>query len=818
MISLPTSKTRTIDRVMPVFSIESNQYILQDGRVAIGFAVSGVEAEKPTMAHLDFMHHQFHGSLKMLPEGAIIQTFSGFYEQQYTSDIRGKSYFEEKTINYYNERTILNVDMYLFISIGQDDNQQHSPLNTFYALGKSVTQNPFQHIDKLQQKIERVASDFIRTLSLEEITFTRLKDDDLKKIALRYFNLELNPRFQPTNALRGFAAESTHLAIGEKRVNVISMSGQGSPIEPFARNKNGVICPWLFPLSVNLYFPHILSVAIRICKQEKKLSTLDSKAKIMGNLSFFMTQDNLIERNELLEFTEEIRAEKDLITDVNVSVILFSSDAQQQETYIQETVAAFKSCGGSECFIENVDTASLFLSCFPGNANQGYQWLMMSARNATMYLSFNNNYINQLEGDLLCDRQGTPLLVNLFNTRLSNQNAVAVGPTGSGKSFTQGWFMLQRYNRGEPQIVIDAGGTYKSLSLALGIKYYEYDPENPLKINPFLLPRRDDGTYILDAQKSIYLITLIKNCWKGTKEDIRQVELAILTDLVKQYYDRFNATLIHAPKSSVSVPKIAGFYQFIIDYMESHSDDAEYQKQRKSFDFDELLLCLRPFAVGQYKEIMNADEYEDLAGNLMIVFDIKNIKKNKMLYPIVAMMITEITLDQMQRYPKIAKWVYLDEAWSMLESMSEYVEEMYRTIRKAFGSITIITQTVYEIRESRIGEIIINNSSTKYILWHEVKDMVKPLCQYLSFTTHEMEKIMSLKVSDTARELFIKQGDYGKVYQLEVAPEPYAVLTSRAHERETLRDLTAKYNGNIFPAINEFVNLKKLGLLKPTQS
>ena len=118
----------------------------------------------------------------------------------------------------------------------------------------------------------------------------------------------------------------------------------------------------------------------------------------------------------------------------------------------------------SECFIESIDTANLFIANAPGNSDQNYRWLTMPGDNGAVYLNFITKYTSDLKGDLLTDRSGEPLLVNLFNEDLENQNAVVVGPTGSGKSFTMARFIVQRFDRGEPQIVIDVGGTYLSAS------------------------------------------------------------------------------------------------------------------------------------------------------------------------------------------------------------------------------------------------------------------------------------------------------------------------------------------------------------------
>ena len=812
MVSNDT-KDKTVDDIIPIFSVESNQLVLKDGRIAVGFSVSGVETEKLTAKQYDYMNTLIFGALKVLPDGTIIQKLDSYYFKEYDVSTKNKTYFQRRTIEHFSERSILLHDGYLFISIGQSIESERNAANTLFALGKSLRKNPFDKIVQRQVSIEQLAADFTTTLSgFEGIEFKRLNDDDLQDLYLKYYNLEFDSNNQPVDSLRTFTPSSTHAAVGEKRVNVITMSGKGSPLEPFARNMQNIMSPWVHPIANYLYFPHILSVSIKIMNKEQVLSGMDTTAKIIQNLDFFMSQDNRIKREEILDFTEEVRSENKNIVSTNVSVILYSTNDYEIEKNIQRTVAAFREMGSSECFIESLDTANLFIANAPGNSDQNYRWITMTGDNGAAYLNFVTKYSADLKGDLLCDRSGEPLLVNLFNEDLENQNAVVVGPTGSGKSFTIANFLVQRFDRGEPQIVIDVGGTYLSAFIALNGKYFEYDPEHPLKFNPFLIQREQDNTFSMNNDKSNFLTNLITVIWKGQDAVIRQHERSVLNELLLHYYVEYNKK-IKQNYSESFLPSLSGFYEYIIEYMNSHSEDIEYKKQAGSFNFNEFLLCLKPFAIGQYKDVLNSDEYEDLAAYKLICFDMKKIKSNPILYPVVGMMITELAADQLARYPKINKWIYMDEAWSMLsDTMTDFIELMYRTIRKNNGSMCIITQGINEIITSPIGKAIKINAATKIILRHTDTEEVATLSKEFAFTQHEKEKILSLAKTDNYREVFIKQGEYGKAYRLELPYAVQAILTSKPRERDKLRDLTAEY-GDIYAAIRQFVELKKTGKL-----
>lgn len=156
----------------------------------------------------------------------------------------------------------------------------------------------------------------------------------------------------------------------------------------------------------------------------------------------------------------------------------------------------------------------------------------------------------------------------------------------------------------------------------------------------------------------------------------------------------------------------------------------------------------------------------------------------------------------------------MDEAWSMLsEGMGDFVEMMYRTIRKNNGSMCIITQGVKEIEDSAVGPVIVANADTKIILNHQDTKQLDRVAAVLGFTKHELDKMRSIRVAKSWREIFIRQGEYGKIFRLEAAPNIYPLLTSKPAEREHLRDLTKSYGGNIAFAVRQFNEDKAEGLI-----
>ena len=812
------AKTVNYDAVFPVFSIENSSdggavAVMKDGRVALCYRFEGVEAESITDGEFDALSSAFYRASRTLPVGTVIQRLDAYHTKRHRipKGLREKTNapFTQQQHVHMQDKPVLHHAAYLCLSFGNERQPRTNAANTIWArLGLPMLKNPFDGIDALAERAERAAEEFAQSISLGQIRLTRLNEEELENLYLQYFNLDFDR--QPTTLNRSIQPDATFVGVGEKKVNVLTMVGQPSVIHNTQPGHTGVEAPFVSTLALDLQIPHLLVTSFLIEDTEKMISSLEFEQKINRNLDFLMTHENKIKMLELEDYIDGLRTDNKSLMSLNLSLVVWSSDNKLREKMVQQGIAAFRAMGGADVFVETMDTTNLFFALAPGNGYQNYRWLLMSGDNAACYLNCATNYRTANQGELLADRYGNPVLVNLFNTDLNNQNSVVVGPTGSGKSFTMGYFMLQRYEAGHRQIIIDVGGTYLSLMTALGGRYYQYDPQKPIKFNPFGIQMDADGNYIPDGDKINFLSTLLAIIWKGYKRPVRQAERSVLVRLIPIYYEWYNAQ----PEPPTTVPSLIGFYDFLYQYLKDNENSEELIRWNKAFDFAEFFTCLEPFVVGHYRDVLDASENEDISAYPLVCFDMARIKDNELLKSVVTMLITELSLDVIRRFPKDVKYLYMDEAWSMLsEGMGDFVEMMYRTIRKNNGSMCIITQGVKEIEDSTVGPVIVANADTKIILNHQDAKQLDRVSAVLGFTRHELEKMRSIRVTKTWREIFIRQGEYGKVYRLAAAPSIYPLLTSKPAEREHLRDLTKTYEGNIVYAVRQYNEDKAEGII-----
>jgi conjugal transfer ATP-binding protein TraC len=812
------AKSVNYDTVFPVFSIEQAPdglpvAVLKDGRVAVGYRFEGVETEGVTSGEYDALGAAFYRATRTLPVGTVIQRFDAYYNERHKmpKGMQQRAYapFTQQQHQHMQERPVLHHAAYLFISFGNEKQPRTNAANTIWTrLGLPILKDPFAGIDGLVERAERAANEFTQSIALGRLRLTRLDAEELEQLYFQYFNLEFGRK--PTALNRSVQPDATFVAIGEKKANVLTMIGQPSVIYNTQPGRTGVEAPFVSNLALDLQVPHILVTSFLIEDTEKVIGSLEFEQKVNRNLDFLMTHENKIKMIELEEYIDGLRTDNKSLISVNLSMIVWNTDSKVREGLIQRGIAAFRSMGGADVFVETMDTTNLFFALAPGNGYQNYRWLLMSGDNAACYLNCATNYRTANQGELLSDRYGNPVLVNLFDTDLNNQNSVVVGPTGSGKSFTMGYFMLQRYEAGRRQIIIDVGGTYLSLMTALGGRYYQYDPQKPIKFNPFGILLDGAGQYVPDGDKINFLSTLLAIIWKGYKRPVRQAERSVLVRLIPMYYEWYNAQV----EPPTPIPSLVGFYDFLYQYLKDNEGTEDLVRWHKAFDFAEFFTCLEPFVVGHYRDVLDAGENEDISAYRLVCFDMARIKDNELLKAVVTMLITELSLDTIRRYPKDIKYLYMDEAWSMLsEGMGDFVEMMYRTIRKNNGSMCIITQGVKEIEDSAVGPVIVANADTKIILNHQDTKQLDRVSAVLGFTKHELDKMRSIRVSKNWREIFIRQGEYGKVYRLEAAPNIYPLLTSKPAEREHLRDLTQTYRGNIVYAVRQFNEDKAQGVI-----
>lgn len=807
---------KQLSDVIPLLRIENDLLVLKDGRVAIGYQVTGSPFESMYAGDYERFAKRFDSALCALPEDYMVQKID-IYSNAFYPERNGaaKGFFERETLKYFSARPVLKQITYLFIISNAPDNRKKTAFSNSFLWGNTFQPGNFKNLDARVDLLERCGASFVQSLrSSGNISALRLNSKQMKELYYRMLSCDFSD--QNAEPCRNMVNDKSSLVVGERKINVVSMEQMGEEVFYSIRNDYGLDAPYFYRLGIYLQFPHITVTDWYLENHRGQLHKLDQQRNQQAVFSKVGGQSAEIKHNELATYTAYVRANDLKFISISTRVVVFNANERSRELQLQRVRDAFRLTYNTQPLVETFDNALLFFSCLPGASGQNLRWNLTTNELACAYANFTHEFLGKNQGDYICDRFRNMVYIDLFDRSLNNQNSICIGPSGSGKSFTLGHFILQRYERRERQIIIDVGGSYKNILEGLGsgdpksdVRYFEYSAEYTLSFNPFRTEKDGQGRYVLTEDKTGVLLTLLSLLIKGREAVLGPVEWPILQGFIENYYLGLN--LIETVERPV--PSLAGFFAWLQEYVRTAGENTELKLRLDKVGYCDLAIILEPYISGKYSGLFNSNETIDLSEFRLVCFDMARIKDDKHLYPVVSFLLIEMTLDMIRRFPGDRKYFTMDEAWSMLsEGMGGFVEYLYRTIRKCNGSMCIITQGVDEL-EGGIGSIIKNKCETKIILNHSTEAEIKKVGLALGLTSGEMQKIGSIRVNDECRELFIKQGNQSNIFVLEVPPSEHALLTSNPVERNHLNKLKAIYKDLAF-AIRQWEEDKENGLFK----
>ena len=175
---------------------------------------------------------------------------------------------------------------------------------------------------------------------------------------------------------------------------------------------------------------------------------------------------------------------------------------------------------------------------------------------------------------------------------------------------------------------------------------------------------------------------------------------------------------------------------------------------------------------------------------------------------------------QKMRIKKNRKVLVIEEAWKAIASplMAEYIKYLYKTARKFWASVGVVTQEIHDIIGSEIvKEAIINNSDVVMLLdqskFRERFDGIKSI---LGLTDVDCKKIFTVNRLENKegrsffREVFIRRGQVSGVYGVEEPRECYMTYTTERAEKEALKLYKAELGCNHQQAIEAYCRDWKL--------
>ena len=826
-------KAETLERRFPLLSVENGCIVSKDADLTVAFEVELPELYTVTADEYEAMHSSWIKAVKVLPEHSVVCKQDWFVKETYRpkTDDGEQSFLTRSYELHFNERPYLNHKCYLFLTkTTRERSRRKSDFNTLcrgFLLPKEITDKDAaaRFLEAVEQ-FERIMNDSghirLRRLETDEITGTKERPGLVEK----YFSLSLEDE---TAVLQDICLKPGRMRIGDKRLCLHTLSdtedlpGRLSTdmrYERMSTDRSDCRLSFAAPVGLLLSCNHIYSQYVFIDDAQEILQMMEKNSRNMLSLSKY-SRSNAINQEWTEMYLDEAHTKGVLPVRCHCNVIAWAEDAEEFRRIRNDTGSQLAMM---ECTprYNTIDTPVIYWAGIPGNAGDfpSEESFYTFLEQAVCLFAGETNYRSSPSpfGIRLADRQnGIPVHVDISDLPMkrgiiTNRNKFILGPSGSGKSFFTNHLVRQYYEQGAHILLVDTGNSYQGLCRMIhdrtngkdGI-YITYEEDNPISFNPFYT---ESGKF--DVEKRDSINTLILTLWKREDESPKRSEEVALSGAVNAYIRKIS-------ENRNIRPDFNGFNEFVAhDYRRMNEEKKE---REKDFDIDGFLNVLEPFyRGGDYDFLLNSDKELDLTGKRFIVFELDNISSNKVLLPVVTLIIMETFIAKMRRLKGIRKMILIEECWKALMSanMSEYIKYLFKTVRKYFGEAVVVTQEVDDIISSPIvKEAIINNSDCKILLdQRKYMNKFEHIQRLLGLTEKEKGQILSINQANHPgrfyREVWIGLGGTcSAVYATEVSEEEYFTFTTEESEKLEVQRIAGGPEGSLEGAIRRLAEKKR---------
>ncbi len=825
-------KAATLENKFPLLAVEHDCIISKDADITVAYRVELPELFTVTSAEYEAIHSAWLKAVKVLPNYSIVHKQDWFIEENYTPDIQKDemSFLSRSFERHFNERPFLNHTCYLFLT--KTTKERSRSQSNFNALTRGfIIPKEIQDKDTAVKFLES-CEQFERIINDSGfVSITRMGNDEIvgtesqAGIIEKYFSLSQ----EDTTCLQDIELSPGEMKVGDKYLCLHTLSDpEDLPAsvksdiryERLSTDRSDCRLCFAAPVGVLLTCNHVYNQYLFIDDSADNLKKFEKQARNMHSLSRY-SRSNQINKQWIEEYLNEAHSLGLTSIRAHCNVIAWSDDKEELKR-IKNDVGSQLALMECKPRHNTVDTPTLFWAGIPGNeadfpAEESFYTFI---EQALCFFVEETNYKSSVSpfGIKMVDRlTGKPLHLDISDLPMkrgiiTNRNKFILGPSGSGKSFFTNHMVRQYYEQGTHVLLVDTGNSYQGLCNLIHAKtrgedgiYITYEENNPISFNPFYT---DDGLFDIEKKESIK--TLILTLWKRDDEPPTRAEEVALSNAVNLYLEKIRS-------DKTVVPSFNTFYEFIgNDYQKVLENK---RTREKDFDIHNFLNVLEPYYKGgEYDFLLNSDKQLDLLSKRFIVFELDNIKDNKVLFPIVTIIIMETFISKMRRLKGIRKIILLEEAWKAIskEGMAEYLKYLFKTVRKFFGEAIVVTQEVEDIISSPIvKETIINNADCKILLdQRKYVNKFDSIQTLLGLTEKERAQILSINMANNPsrryKEVWIGLGGtQSAVYATEVSLEEYYCYTTEETEKLELFRLTEKLGGNIELAIKQLAESKR---------
>ena len=710
-------------------------------------------------------------------EGYAIHKQDVFIKKKFHDETNDNHEFlSESYFRYFTGRTYTDVQTYLIIT-------QENKKSRLFSFDSKKWRDFLVKIRKVKDQLKDSGVDS-----------TYLDGATARDYVDRYFSMNFTGKIV---SMTNFKVDDESISMGNKRCKVYSL------VDVDCINLPGVIRPYTnievnntsmpvdlvslvdnIPVAETVIYNQMLFMP----NQKRELSLLDKKKNRHASMP---NPSNLIAVEDIKKVQDVIARENKQLVYAHFNLVVsvpIDEDIQKCTNHLENSFGRM----GIHISKRAYNQLELFVNSFPGNCygmNPDYDRFLTLSDAATCLMY--KEHIQHSEDTPLkvyyTDRQGVPVAIDISgkegkNKITDNSNFFILGPSGSGKSFFTNSMVRQLWEQNTDVVLVDTGNSYEGLCDYVNGKYISYTEEHPITMNPFAIKREE-----LNIEKIGFLKNLIMLIWKGTNGRITKTEDHLIEDVITEYYDA------HFRTGKVKELSFNTFYE----YSTARIPEIVRDNNLEGIDLATYNYLLKDFYKGGNHELtLNENLDTALFDETFIVFEIDSIKDDPLLFPLVTLIIMDVFIQKM-RIKKNRKVLVIEEAWKAIASpmMAEYIKYLYKTARKFWASVGVVTQEIQDIVGSPIvKEAIINNSDVIMLLdQSKFKERFDEIKAILGLTDVDCRKIFTINRLENKegrsffREVFIRRGQNAAVFGVEEPHECYMTYTTERAEKEALK-------------------------------
>jgi len=372
------------------------------------------------------------------------------------------------------------------------------------------------------------------------------------------------------------------------------------------------------------------------------------------------------------------------------------------------------------------------------------------------------------------EETSNPLFINFSS--MSNKHFFILGISGSGKSYTAKYLMLQILFAEASQVfILDPNAEYKQICEKFGGENIELSRTSKSMINVFDLTGTDFGS------KMLTLISVFDIIVGGLSES----QKGVLNRVLPMVYEQKGIFKGEPETWSKKPPTFSNLY----GVLEMELKECE-KKDKKHYSPDTKSIQVLINRVGMYCRdsffgFMDRATEIDLK-NKFLNFDLSKLPSA--VKPLTMFVVLDFIKRELEKNTS-SKVLLIDEGWAMLRSKEaeDYLLNFIKTSRKFGASIGFITQEIEDLLSSDGGRSILNQASVKVLMKQNTSN-IDLISKVLKLNQNERDFLIKC---DKGHGLLIMEDGRYKFFA-RPSPKIHEMITTDPEEVITLKKKAVK--------------------------